>query len=75
LVLQSLDRRKRQFDSRQRAQSTGALNFGYLSEDGILRGSVGYFNYSSDRNNFSANSHQSIGQFSDHVDKYRDVAL
>ena len=78
---QSLDRRKRVQDGRHRANSTGALNFGYLAEEGIVRGSVGLFNYSSNRDRFASSrfaareSQQSIGQFSDHVDKYRDVAL
>ena len=78
---QSLDRRKRMQDARLRAQSTGALNFGYLSEEGILRGGVGLFNYSTSsrdrdsRYGMARESQQSIGQFSDHVDKYRDVAL
>ena len=63
--LQSLDRRKM-------AQSTGALHhFGYHSEDGILRGSVAPFMHFST----TSDSKQSIGQFSDHIDKYRDVAL
>lgn len=62
---QSLDRRKM-------AQSTGALHhFGYHSEDGILRGSVAPFMHFST----TSDSKQSIGQFSDHIDKYRDVAL
>jgi len=78
---QSLDRRKRLQDARLRAHSTGALNFGYLSEEGILRGGVGLFNYSTSsrdrdlRYGMARESQQSIGQFSDHVDKYRDVAL
>ena len=54
------------------AQSTGALHhFGYHSEDGILRGSVAPFMHFST----TSDSKQSIGQFSDHIDKYRDVAL
>ena len=75
---QSLDRRKRLQEARVRAHSTGALNFGYLADEGILRGGVGLFNYSSsrDRDRFLAReSQQSIGQYSDHIDKYRDVAL
>lgn len=71
---QSLDRRKyllEQYQLQQRAQSVSALNFGYVSDDGILRSSAGPFMH------FAAGgeSKQSLGQFSDHVDKYRDVAL
>ena len=40
---QSLDRRKYAAGAFDRAQSMGALNFGYISEDGILRGSVAPF--------------------------------
>ena len=54
-----------------RAASTSALHFGYNSEDGILRGSVAPFMHFS----ATSDSKQSIGQFSDHIDKYRDVAL
>ena len=65
---QSLDRRKYFAD---RAHSTGALNFGYISDDGILRGSVEPFVHFTS----ASESKQSLGQFSDHIDKYRDVAL
>ena len=50
----------------------GALNFGYVSDDGILRGSVTPFMHFSNNNN---DSKQSLGQYSDHIDGYRDVAL
>lgn len=66
-TFQSLDRRK--FD---RHHSVGALNFGYISDDGILRGSVGPFMHFAST---SGDSKHSLGQFSDHIDKYRDVAL
>lgn len=55
-----------------RAHSMGALNFGYVSDDGILRGSVTPFMHFSNNNN---DSKQSLGQYSDHIDGYRDVAL
>ena len=50
----------------------GALNFGYVSDDGILRGSVTPFMHFQNNNN---ESKQSLGQYSDHIDGYRDVAL
>jgi len=65
----SLDRRK--FGYFERAHSIGALNFGYMAEDGILRGSVDPFVHFTS----ATESKQSLGQFSDHIDKYRDVAL
>ena len=49
----------------------GALNFGYVSDDGILRGSVTPFMHFAHNNE----SKQSLGQYSDHIDEYRDVAL
>ena len=49
----------------------GALNFGYVSDDGILRGSVTPFMHFTNNNE----SKQSLGQYSDHIDEYRDVAL
>lgn len=54
-----------------RAHSMGALNFGYVSDDGILRGSVTPFMHFTNNNE----SKQSLGQYSDHIDEYRDVAL
>jgi len=71
---QSLDRRKYAAGAFDRAQSMGALNFGYISEDGILRGSVAPFMHFAG-NSQPSESKQSLGQFSDHIDKYRDVAL
>ena len=69
VFFQSLDRRK--FGYFERAHSIGALNFGYMAEDGILRGSVDPFVHFTS----ATESKQSLGQFSDHIDKYRDVAL
>ena len=54
-----------------RSHSMGALNFGYVSDDGILRGSVTPFMHFAHNNE----SKQSLGQYSDHIDEYRDVAL
>ena len=51
-----------------------ALNFGYNTDDGILRGSVAPFMHFAG-NAPASESKQSLGQFSDHIDKYRDVAL
>ena len=42
-----------------------------MAEDGILRGSVDPFVHFTS----ATESKQSLGQFSDHIDKYRDVAL
>ena len=61
------------FQILDRAHSMGALNFGYVSDDGILRGSVTPFMHFSNNNNVE--SKQSLGQYSDHIDGYRDVAL
>jgi hypothetical protein len=52
----------------------GALNFGYIPDDGIIRGNVApYMHFSNGPS--GVESKQSLGQFSDHIDKYRDVAL
>ena len=59
------------FQILDRAHSMGALNFGYVSDDGILRGSVTPFMHFTNNNE----SKQSLGQYSDHIDEYRDVAL
>jgi len=72
---QSLDRRKYAAGAFDRAQSLGALNFGYISDDGILRGSVAPFMHFASTATPASESKQSLGQFSDHIDKYRDVAL
>ena len=69
-----MDRRKYAAGAFDRAQSLGALNFGYISDDGILRGSVAPFMHFAAATPASE-SKQSLGQFSDHIDKYRDVAL
>ena len=75
LWFQSLDRRK----SHIKAQSLGELNFGYSWDDAIVRGSVGpfmhYSNYDKRLVQASGESRQSLAQLSDHIDKYRDVAL
>jgi len=71
---QSLDRRKYAAGAFDRAHSVGALNFGYNTDDGILRGSVAPFMHFAG-NAPASESKQSLGQFSDHIDKYRDVAL
>ena len=59
------------FQILDRSHSMGALNFGYVSDDGILRGSVTPFMHFAHNNE----SKQSLGQYSDHIDEYRDVAL
>ena len=56
----------------------GALNFGYVPEDGIIRGSVTQpFTHFTNGTivTVGGDSKQSLGQFSDHIDQYRDVAL
>ena len=74
ICFQSLDRRKYAAGAFDRAHSVGALNFGYNTDDGILRGSVAPFMHFAG-NAPASESKQSLGQFSDHIDKYRDVAL
>lgn len=77
MSLQSLNRQK--LSNQFRAQSLGALNFGHLNEEAILHGSVGpYFHFRpEDRRprDFPQGSRISLGQYSDHIDRYRDVAL
>ena len=64
--------------SRPFSSSLNALDFDFDSDEldldmgeVILRGGVGPCNYFVNRNN----SKVSMAQFSDHIDKYRDVAL
>ncbi|TRY73361.1 hypothetical protein TCAL_06017 [Tigriopus californicus] len=74
----SLNRQK--LSSQFRAQSLGALNFGHLNEEALLHGSVGpYFHFRPEdrrpRDFPQGGSRISLGQYSDHIDRYRDVAL
>lgn len=65
-----MDRRKG-LSSNQRAMSMTALNFGHVAnEETILRGQIGPLHFFG-----QGDSKLSLGQWSDHVDKYRDVAL
>ena len=72
------------FQHRARSISGGINLFGWsATDDGIVRGGVGplmhYSNYGGNGRGIvgiTGESKQSLGtQFSDHIDKYRDVAL
>ena len=72
------------FQQRARSISGGINLFGWsATDDGIVRGGVGplmhYSNYGGNGRvvvGMAGESKQSLGtQFSDHIDKYRDVAL
>ena len=74
ICFQSLDRRKYAAGAFDRAHSVGALNFGYNTDDGILRGSVAPFMHFAG-NPPGSESKQSLGKFSDQIDKDRNLGL
>jgi len=73
---QSLDRRKmRNGGLGHRAQSMGALNMGYMSEEEFRRTAVGSVSGQLRPYHLQNGSKQSLGQQSDSPERYRDIAL